>query len=146
MNLFYFTRAKSYDEAKSLYKNLAKSLHPDKGGKHEEFVELNNQWQYIELNKDDASLFFIPREQASQAKTAVSDAPKYVNHKELIDNLCYLRQLKGHKKGWIYYLFVQTVEFHNEEITRADLQYLAFKLEYTEGWIYHKIIELKIKS
>ncbi len=145
MNLFYFTRAKSYDEAKNLYRQLAKELHPDKGGTDREFIDLKEQWDYIELNKEDSSLFFFPREQESQSKK-VEDVPKKVTHKELINNLCYLRNLKGHKKAWVYYAFVQTVEFENEEITRADLQYLAFKLEYQEGWIFHKVQELKVKN
>lgn len=41
----YFNNIKDQDELKKAYKKLALELHPDKGGKHEDFVEMSNEYQ-----------------------------------------------------------------------------------------------------
>lgn len=41
----YFYDCKTQEEAKKKYKTLAKSLHPDKGGSHEQMIELDKQYK-----------------------------------------------------------------------------------------------------
>jgi hypothetical protein len=41
----YFENCETLDEAKKIYRKFAMELHPDKGGKHEDFVELGRQFE-----------------------------------------------------------------------------------------------------
>lgn len=50
MNYKYFLGCANYDEVKTKWKELAKKHHPDKGGKHEVFVEIKAEYDYIISN------------------------------------------------------------------------------------------------
>lgn len=41
------TRGASFDDIKAAYRRACKSKHPDMGGPHEEFVELQNAYEYV---------------------------------------------------------------------------------------------------
>lgn len=48
----YFENCKTLDEAKKQYWDLAKQLHPDKGGSKEAFQELQGQFEYFQPEKE----------------------------------------------------------------------------------------------
>jgi hypothetical protein len=52
MKANYFKDCESLDEAKKLYWSLAKKLHPDVGGKKEDFQELQNQFENFRPEKE----------------------------------------------------------------------------------------------
>lgn len=41
----YFTACKTQDEAKNTFRKLCMIMHPDKGGKHSDFIELMQQFE-----------------------------------------------------------------------------------------------------
>lgn len=41
----YFKECQTLDEAKTLFRKLSHELHPDKGGTHEQFIELKRQFE-----------------------------------------------------------------------------------------------------
>ena len=52
--MLYFNSVKSADELKSLFRKLCNELHPDKGGKSSDFINMMNEYNSIKdsFNKD----------------------------------------------------------------------------------------------
>lgn len=40
----YFEKCKTEEEAENVFKEWVKKVHPDAGGKHEDFIDLKNQY------------------------------------------------------------------------------------------------------
>lgn len=49
----YFSGITSIGEAKQIYKNLVALMHPDAGGKQEDFIELNNQFNQFKQSLEE---------------------------------------------------------------------------------------------
>lgn len=47
VKIHYFKDCKTVDDVKTLYKKLAKELHPDKGGSTEDMQALNNEYTFV---------------------------------------------------------------------------------------------------
>lgn len=47
-----FKDCKSWDEAKTLFRKLSKTMHPDLGGSHEKFIELVKQFENFTPSED----------------------------------------------------------------------------------------------
>lgn len=48
----FFIGVKNDQELKAKYKELSKSLHPDRGGNHEDFTSMSNEYIYIKEEQD----------------------------------------------------------------------------------------------
>jgi DnaJ-class molecular chaperone len=46
----YFLGCVSFDEVQTKYKEYAKKLHPDRGGNHDDFCDMKNEYDYINEN------------------------------------------------------------------------------------------------
>ena len=45
----YFNDCKTIDQAKNKFRTLCMKLHPDKGGKESEFIQMFNQFKELKL-------------------------------------------------------------------------------------------------
>lgn len=53
----YFTNCQTIDEAKTLFRKLCKTLHPDKGGNAKDFINMFNQFKNFKPSKGNANEF-----------------------------------------------------------------------------------------
>lgn len=47
MTYKYFVGVKNEEELKAKFRELAKQLHPDRGGSHNEFTSMQNEYEYV---------------------------------------------------------------------------------------------------
>lgn len=102
------------DQVKSIYKNLCKEYHPDKGGDAQAFIEMKIEYDLL-----------IRR---------LSTGHDEEFNKDLIDDLWKHCEEQGYKKGWVYYKFVEL----GHDVIQSDFNYMAEVLEYAKGWAWHK--------
>lgn len=99
----YFNNCKSWDEAKNLYRELAKKLHPDLGGEHLSFIKMKDEFDNFNPDqKEKRDEFF---------NAAIYSA--------IIDQLVLIEGLKITICGnWIW---VMSEKHHKDLIKAVDL-------------------------
>ncbi len=89
----YFQSVTTADELKTLYRQLCKQYHPDKGGSTEQMQEINNQYEatmkrLLSGKPDDSygeGKFYRSREQETEVEAAVRAAVEAVAHLDGIE-------------------------------------------------------------
>ena len=132
MNTKYFIGCTTLNEVKTLYRNLAKQHHPDKGGDVVIMQEINNQ--YSQAIKDIANGGFFT---AEEVDNEIQNAAQYKEAINAIINLeGILIEICG---GWIW---VTGNTFNHKEILKASGFYFASK---KLAW-YFRSVEYKVSN
>jgi len=124
----YFNGVDSKDQLKKMYRALCRELQPDAGGSHEAFIEMKREYDHL------AKYGTFTRERTINWDDIFSGFKSRIDNKQIIDMLIRMQFRRGHKKGWVYYAFVDEAV----DPTMSDFEYLAEKLGYKPGWAYFK--------
>ena len=113
----YFNNCSTLNEVKALYRNLAKTHHPDKGGNLATMQEINNEYAFV-IRKIAAGADLTSEERESE----ILNAEAYQNAINAIINLEGINiEICG---GWIW---VTGSTFQHKAIFKANGFYFASK-------------------
>lgn len=91
MNLEFFIDCKTKEQARKEFLKLCLLLHPDKGGEHDRFVRMRDEYVYI--------CDILPNDEEQTETSAKSE----INLSEMIEKLCRLRGIEIELCGcWLW--------------------------------------------
>ena len=91
MNLEFFIDCTTKEQARKEFLKLCLMMHPDKGGEHERFVRMQNEYEYVSR--------ILPNEDEEKTTTHESE----IKLSEMIEKLCRLRGIEIELCGsWLW--------------------------------------------
>lgn len=136
----YFTGKETVDELKTSYRRLSMRLHPDAGGKHEDFVAMKAE--YDQLCKGKVKVVISFDNPYAQQRHWQYEQTEYQRRAEARGN-------KRRTAGWRWQdpASTQQQELNREHIIfqmkLGDLVDLAKAKGYKTGWVCYKMKDLK---